>query len=985
VCLVALFAPAGSAYAQYFGRNKVHYERLDFRVLRTEHFDIYYYPEEEPATRDAARMAERWYARFSRVLDHRFTHRQPIVLYASHPHFAQTNITAESPSDGTGGLTERNKSRIAMPFAAGLGETNHVLGHEIAHAFQIDIAKRAGRDAFALPGWFIEGMAEYLSLGPIDSFTRMWLRDAALYDRLPTLDQLDDSRYFPYRYGHAFWSYLADRFGEAIVSQALRSRVRDAVPRIEEITGVTKKDLAREWHASISTDGTARPRGMSRPHVVLSARNDDARLHMAPALSPDGTQLMFLSERDRLSVELFLADAETGAVTRKILSTAADPHFDSLQYIQSSGAWDASGHRFALTALSAGEPVLLLIDTSGHDRSIEVGLRGIGEAYNPSWSPDGTTIVFSGLKGGQSDLFVYSLVTGNVDQLTADPFADLQPAWSPDGRTIALATDRFTSSLGALKFGPLRLGLLDVATGAIRPALDDDVPAKQVNPQWAPDGRSIYFVGDRTSISNVYRIDLETGELRQVTAVAGGVSGITSASPALAVASQAGTIAFSVYRNGQYEIHSLDASRAAAGVVATRDARAEAPDASIPEGTLPYLLADASFGLPSGTDFTVVPYDDRLRVERIAEPYIGAATSSDSGGLVRASFGFLLGDTLRDRQLQMVMRAGTARDDFAAQFAYSARAGRWSWGINGGAAPSRFLGARRALFRGEASVRRDLTHLRFENEWANLTSHYDVDRSRRFEFRLGVRRTGYQWQTQTRIVDSTSGETTTRVRTDLPAGDPIYLAEGEASFVHDTAVMGATGPVLGQRMRLDVGPSLGGLAYVTVRADARRYFLPIRPVTVAVRVQHAARYGPGADDPRLTPLLLGLQTLVRGYDVSTYAADECGRAATFCSLVDELAGSRIAVGNVELRAPVVGLFTGDLDYGRLPIDAIAFVDAAFLSTGRAGQPADHDRFRSVGAGARASLGGVVLEMTAARPFDRVRNGWTVSLLLRPGF
>ncbi len=90
-----------------------------------------------------------------------------------------------------------------MPFAAGLGETDHVLGHEIAHAFQIDIAKRAKQNAFALPGWFIEGMAEYLSLGPDTTHTLMWVRDAALYDRLPTLEQLDDPRYFPYRYGHA--------------------------------------------------------------------------------------------------------------------------------------------------------------------------------------------------------------------------------------------------------------------------------------------------------------------------------------------------------------------------------------------------------------------------------------------------------------------------------------------------------------------------------------------------------------------------------------------------------------------------------------------------------------------------------------------------------------------------------------------------------------------------------------------------------------
>ncbi len=194
---------AAPVQAQYFGRNKVHYDRLDFRVLQTEHFDIYYYDEEAEATRHAARMAERWYARFSTLLGHTFNDRQVLVLYASHPHFSQTNLTGGSPGEGIGGFTERAKSRIAMPFAAGLGETDHVLGHEIAHAFQIDVARRVKRDAFTLPGWFIEGMAEFLSLGPVNTHTAMWLRDAAFYDALPTIEQLEDPRYFPYRYGHA--------------------------------------------------------------------------------------------------------------------------------------------------------------------------------------------------------------------------------------------------------------------------------------------------------------------------------------------------------------------------------------------------------------------------------------------------------------------------------------------------------------------------------------------------------------------------------------------------------------------------------------------------------------------------------------------------------------------------------------------------------------------------------------------------------------
>ena len=115
VCLattIFLVSAGRPAFAQYFGRNKVQNGSLEFRTLQTEHFDIYYYPEEEQATREAARMAERWYARYAELLDHTFTHRQPIVLYASHPDFVQTNVSDEALSEGTGGFTDHSKTQI---------------------------------------------------------------------------------------------------------------------------------------------------------------------------------------------------------------------------------------------------------------------------------------------------------------------------------------------------------------------------------------------------------------------------------------------------------------------------------------------------------------------------------------------------------------------------------------------------------------------------------------------------------------------------------------------------------------------------------------------------------------------------------------------------------------------------------------------------------------------------------------------------------
>src|ERR671926_1885751 len=153
----------GLAAAQYFGRNKVQYSTFDFKVIQTEHFDVYYYERERVAAMDAARMAERSYARLSKVLNHDFRERKPIILYASHSDFQQTNALGEPPGEGTGGVTDFSRNRAVLPFTGSYAEFEHVLQHEMVHQFQYDVYSR-GRPGAGVqtlmtvnpPLWFME-------------------------------------------------------------------------------------------------------------------------------------------------------------------------------------------------------------------------------------------------------------------------------------------------------------------------------------------------------------------------------------------------------------------------------------------------------------------------------------------------------------------------------------------------------------------------------------------------------------------------------------------------------------------------------------------------------------------------------------------------------------------------------------------------------------------------------------------------------------
>jgi hypothetical protein len=77
-CLAGLLGMSRTAGAQYFGQNKVQYRTFDFQILKTDHFDIYYYPEEAEAATLASRLAERWYSRLSRFFSHELRGRQVV-------------------------------------------------------------------------------------------------------------------------------------------------------------------------------------------------------------------------------------------------------------------------------------------------------------------------------------------------------------------------------------------------------------------------------------------------------------------------------------------------------------------------------------------------------------------------------------------------------------------------------------------------------------------------------------------------------------------------------------------------------------------------------------------------------------------------------------------------------------------------------------------------------------------------------------------
>jgi Tol biopolymer transport system component len=625
MCVFLAAGSASPAAAQdYFGKNQVQYQHFKWKVLETEHYLVHYFPEEEQAATDGARMAERAYARLSRIMQHEFREKKPIVFYSSRATFGENNVTGDL-GEGVGGVTEPLRHRILLPFTGDYASFEQVLTHEMVHEFQYDIFARgkAGNGLQALaqinpPLWLAEGMAEYLSIGPYHPFTSTWIRDATLNGNLPSIKQMTEQpdRFFPYRFGEALWAYIGQRWGDEVIGNIMNAVPNVGVERaFRRELGLSLEDLSDQWREAMQAQHLPqiakldRARKFSQP--LLTERKSGGEVFVAPALSNDGKYIAFISNgnfyRGQVFLDLWLGDARTGKRIKRLVRSTLNPNAEELQLIYSQSAFSPDGKYLAYTALRQGREVVYILDVERrHEvRRIDFPFEGV---TGPNWSPDGKRLVVSGESGGISDLYIVNVDGSALQRLTDDRATQVQPQWSPDGKTIAFATDLGPrTNYDILRFGGWQIALyhLDDARIEILP----NQAGLNLNPNWSPDGRSLAYISDRTGIENIFLYDLDAQRQFQLTNVVGGVLGFTQYSPALTWARGADRMAFVYYENGGNTVWAMDNPRnlkkepfsETAPSVATVTRRAETADSAVVAKTASTATAAAADTATPGT------------------------------------------------------------------------------------------------------------------------------------------------------------------------------------------------------------------------------------------------------------------------------------------------------------------------------------------------------------------------------------------------
>ena len=1001
---------AGSA--QYFGRNKVQYEGgFDFRVLTTQNWEIHYYPQAESAVEDIARLAERWYERFSRVFQHDFDIAKPLIIYADHPDFQQTNTLAGAIGQGTGGVTESMKNRVIMPLSTSYRETDRILGHELVHAFQYNISQsRSGGGIMrlaAMPLWVVEGMAEYMSMGRNHPHTAMWLRDHILRDDKPTLKEITrDPKYFAYRFGQGFISYLGGTYGDEAVQDLFRTALRTGwEAAIGQVFAMPEDSIAMEWWEAVEAEYRPLMAGKTDPYetgdVLLCVECGGGRTNVAPSLSPDGRYIVFQSEKDLFSMDLFLADVETGEILRP-LQRNETPYIDGIRYIDSSGTWSPDSRKLAIVIFSSGDNQLAILDVQSGRIEDRISIEGLGAIQNPAWSPDGQRIAFTGLKGGISDLYLYDFETESVQQLTNDKHADLHSAWSPDGRTLAFVSDRGPDTdFNELVFGNYVLAFLDVETLAVQP-MTIFAGAKHINPVYDGTGEGIFFVSDPDGFPDVYHIDLTDGEMRRITRAVTGVSGITMLSPALSYSPAQDLLAFSVFHERGYIVNTGRPGDMSTLVDVVADGGTH-PGRLLPPGRpgirsrVAGYLADQHTGLVSAEVYTGAQSEDyspSLKLDYVGQPSIGIGADT-FGSYVGGGTYAIFTDMLGDRFLGMALNANGTFKDIGGQVSYLNQKNRWNWGA--GIQHTPYLQQFFLFGFDQFEVYRQRIFI----DAVQGMIAYPLSATRRLEGGLGATRYGFDLEREVYYTDPFQ-----RIvgfeRFQEDWRDPLHFASASVSFVGDNSYLAFTSPVRGERFRIGAEVSYGTVNFQTLTFDYRRYFNNGGPVTLAMRGLHLGRYGDlvRLDEEQLGTYFMGFESFIRGYAWNSFDSSECSESTQItlngstCPLIDRLYGHRLGVFNIEFRLPFTGIEEfGLINFPYIPVELTAFTDVGLAwDSERPAQVTwlrdtmDRVPVASSGVSARMNvLGFLIVEAYYAYPWQRPLKGWHWGVHVAPGW
>ncbi len=887
----------------YFGRNKVQYTDFDWQILRTKHFDVYYYPEMKSLAEQGASFAEESFTLLESKFNHSVLIRIPLIFYSSHLHFQQTNTTPGFIPEGVGGFFEFLKGRVVIPADGSLSRFRHVIRHELVHVFmqsklaRVMVDHRQAQDRGA-PLWFTEGLAEAWST-EADDQAEMVMRDAVLNGYFVPLSDMDQiyGTFLMYKEGQNVLRFIEDRFGEEktllLMENFWRSTSFSEVMRAT--IGKNYKELDEEWTYYLK----------KKYYPVLSS--SDYAAHVTTVLLKNGfnTKPVFFNndgKREAYFIGNYTGYTSIYKVNLDTMERESEPEVVVLG--EKNDEFEAF-HLFQSKLSISKAGLLAFVTKSGESDAIhiyDVRTNLLVESYqfkdlvviaSPSWSADGKQLVFSSIdKSGRMDLYTYAPATETLTRLTNDVYDDRDPVWSPDKKSIVFSSDR-------LQYGndqPYNIFQLDLQTGKIAPLTTGK--ENYYSPSFSPDGTYLTFTSNLDGALNIWAVDVSPTHGDSLLHTMKKVTNFSNAAfdPSWTDRNE---LIFSGFENYSFRLYRLNDAKA---VIETSRA------------THPFLSAAAgvpwsAHSMVGDTTVQFLKYNGEYSLD-IAQTQVSTDPVFGTGGGAAIALSDVLGN---EQYYFLLYNNAQASDEFLESFNLAISRISLSQRTNYATGIFHFSGRRYDLT--------DPDLFFYERSFGGyFVLSYPLSKFRRIE----------------------AGISLTNSDKEIIYGyNPrkALLVSNSISFVHDNSLWGPTGPLDGSRfiatLAYTTDVQYSNVNYYTLIGDYRYYFRLSQRSAVASRFE--VLYNDGKEARRF---FMGGSWDLRGYPRWS------------------LRGKKIWLTSQELRFPFIDQVGVRFPFGGIGLGA--FRGAVFFDAGNAWDDVYTQTLGSVGGGLRLNIAGVLV-------------------------
>ena len=879
-------AAQGTPFVPYFMKNNVHYDKFEWHIYTTDHFEIYYYPELERHLERVAGYAESAYQQISADLKHDLPFKVQLILFKTHSEFEQENVDPGAAQEGVGAFAEPYRNRMLLPIDDPSDQLYGLITHELAHQFQFDIIPQ-GLIRRNLPLWVNEGHADF-ERGQWSGTDLMQVRDAAVADIVPKMSEMEGygnsgNALLVYNLGHAVFEFIEAKFGKEGIRQflfALRKSViggggEDAY---EEALKMKKEEFDQNFERYLKDRfkpfrDKERPADYGRDLAPNQEKTDFAEaLAIVPSPSGDLIATITVNRKDR-ELDIVLISSKDGSIVRNLTSGFdKDMGFDHIVQrgertnVMPWMAWSPKGDRLAYFVRTDKERTLVLQNVLSKKIEMRIPMKSVDEPESPNFSPDGKTITFAALRNAIGDIYTLDLASGTITNLTNDDFADHGPAYSTDGKFIVYNArvsgnqKLFKLDLDTKKKTQLTFGTQDESGAQFidnhtlvfsSTATDPSIP---LEPEVAKNG----------NIYNIWTLDMNTGELRQYTDTLGG----NWSAVVLNEGKDNNRIAFISYYKGEFSIRTLE-RKDPLHTALTADFGAPAPIIDFQAPVQHTLVKDNERKKKTF---------EKMFLEGRPPVNVGVTSNGDVFGGSQISFG----DVLGDQQFNVFVASISQYRTIAASYVNLSR--RFQFALQGYSQTEFFYGSSGTFYNSAYAtlVPRSQALATRSIRGGSAIGIYPFDRYRRVEVSGGVVQLNEEFQdpalqqlnAQQTVQNGQAG--VFRNGTMVPLG---------VSFIQETTVFREFGPLAGNTMKLsyNVSPKLSStLSRQTLDGDARNYLRIGSSGLLASRIRAFKSLG---DYPDF--IYFGGNSEMHGYDYLSFA------------------GQKVAFADVELRFPVI--------------------------------------------------------------------------------